>query len=669
MEERLALEAMVSKAEKTCAEQLADLASRLATLSPRSKLSDKENPLGPYTFCNGFVDVCSPLNAGIKARLVLFKLFDRYVINSLPDFYQQANQALQETGVLSQRTAKKTASRRPYAGAAEAEKYASTDLSDGGEPTEEMFDSLRNLLASARYTNPALHSGQGLVERGQAPAMPRQMLFELLQEVQASQQVMQMAAARLDVPQMLSQMIVARQPNAAMSMNQLDEDAINIVSMLFQFILDDRNLAEPMKALIARLQIPILKVAMLDKSFFGRGAHPARKLLNQISTAAMGWVPAASLERDFFYRKVEEIVNVLLNDFHDDVSIFETVRADFASFLEVEHRRSSLVEQRTLDAEEGRARAELARQDVQNVLNARLHGLELPDVVSRLIRDGWNNVLFLARLKDGMESESWQQALTTLDDLLWTVQAERSTENRSRLLKMLPTLLKNLRAGLNSIGFNPYEMNQQFAELEVIHLERLRVPDPVIDAHLEARLPPEQLPDSSHTDVVMPIRSSAETLDTMLSERQYNQDSLEQLDRELSAGFGDDNLYLDGSAIPVAATAAEAASQLADSPVLDSAVAETTNDALRQQVAQLALGAWVEMVQGDGKKFRARLAAIIKATGRYIFVNRTGMKVAEHTQETLLLAMQAGDLVILDEGQLFDRALESVIGNLRQMRS
>jgi hypothetical protein len=448
MEERLALEGMVSKAEQNCGEWIAELASRLATLSPREKLSDKENPLGPYALCNGFVDVCSPLQAGIKARLVLFKLFDRYVINTLPDFYRLANKTLQDAGIISQHVAKKTSTRRPYQ-SPESDRYSGANLSETEEVTEEIFENLRNLLAATRQVNPSMQGARfGLVSRGQAPAMPRQMLFDLLQEIQLSQHQLPAAyqnnnVVRLDVPQLVSRVLLERQPDAAMSINQLDEDAINIVSMLFQFILDDRNLADPMKALIARLQIPILKVAMLDKSFFGRGGHPARKLLNQISTAAMGWVPGANLERDFFYKKVEEVVTVLLNDFHDDVGIFEKVRADFASFLEIEHRRSSLVEQRTLDAEEGRARAELARQDVQNILDARMQGLELPAVVNTLIRDGWNNVMFLARLKEGVESEAWQHSLEVLDDLIWSVRAERTPENRSRLLKLLPGLLKN----------------------------------------------------------------------------------------------------------------------------------------------------------------------------------------------------------------------------------
>src|SRR5690606_5883111 len=71
-------------------------------------------------------------------------------------------------------------------------------------------------------------------------------------------------------------------------LNQMDEDVINLVSMLFEFILNDNQLPASMKALIARLQIPMLKVAILDKSFFGKEGHPARRLLNEIATAAIG---------------------------------------------------------------------------------------------------------------------------------------------------------------------------------------------------------------------------------------------------------------------------------------------------------------------------------------------------------------------------------------------
>ena len=85
-------------------------------------------------------------------------------------------------------------------------------------------------------------------------------------------------------------------------------------------------------------------------------------------------------------------------------------------------------------------------------------------------------------------------------------------------------------------------------------------------------------------------------------------------------------------------------------------------------VANITQGTWFEMQGENGEKYRCRLAAIIRPAGKYIFVNRSGMKVAEESRETLALALQQKRLSILDDGMLFDRALEAVIGNLREKR-
>ena len=124
---------------------------------------------------------------------------------------------------------------------------------------------------------------------------------------------------------------------------------------------------------------------MLDKSFFSKGGHPARKLLNEIANASLGWAPvnpSLPLERDPFYAKVDALIARIIDEFVDDVSVFQLALEDFIAFVEMDRRRASLVEQRTIDAEDGRAKSELARATVQELLNQKVAGKRLPPVSS-----------------------------------------------------------------------------------------------------------------------------------------------------------------------------------------------------------------------------------------------------------------------------------------------
>ena len=83
----------------------------------------------------------------------------------------------------------------------------------------------------------------------------------------------------------------------------------------------------------------------------------------------------------------------------------------------------------------------------------------------------------------------------------------------------------------------------------------------------------------------------------------------------------------------------------------------------------LHTGSWLEFSQNEQDKLRCKLAAIIKSTQRYIFVNRSGVKVLEKTRMSLGLEFKNNNVVLLDNALLFDRALESVIGNLRRLKN
>ncbi len=715
LEEMVAVDGMVAKAEKEFAEPLALLTARIDSVLPYP-LTIKGNPFGPAQLCNSFVQATQTLDLDIKAKLVLFKLFDRHVVKTLDQIYETGNTLLVEAGVLP---------RLKRGGASASKSPIAPGQTGHGNPREEsdaehVFSSLQQLLGQARPEPGFIMVDQrsGLVAPGLAPALPRDALMQLLGDIQQHQinwlgrqqaAVMRgVAPQQMDVLQALNRVLQQRLPNQAVSIGQVDDDAINLVSMLFQFILEDRNLAAPIKGLIARLQIPILKVAMQDRTFFGKGGHPARKLLNEFANASLGWAPTTEVERDPFYSKVEHLVGRIIDEFAGDVSVFQEALADFIAFVEMDRRRASLVEQRTIDAEDGRAKSELARSTVQKALNHKVAGRRLPAVVVKLLQDGWSNVMFLICLKEGTHSESWQRAMQTVDDLLESVSSVDSLADRARLLRTLPTLLKNLRSGLNKIGFNPFDLNQLFTELEQIHLLRLKKeetadlvplvePAPVPQAKVAsadtgllsavtaavaqpvlAAMPAAAVEAMAAIDTVPKLEASTaepaavgpKTLDEVLSTRHQSEPqavNLGELDRELAAHF-DEAVVEPVAAVPAPAPVAPELAA-ANTPVpVQPAIAPITEQRAQERVDRLQVGGWVEFQQGGGKVLRCRLAAIIRATGKYIFVNRAGVKVADNNREGLAKAYQRGELTVLDEGRLFDRALESVIGNLREMK-
>ena len=119
--------------------------------------------------------------------------------------------------------------------------------------------------------------------------------------------------------------------------NQLEAMTIELVAMLFDFIFETRDLPDSIKALVGRLQIPVLKAAMLDGAFFSKKSHPSRLLVNALADAGIGWSPTMGQD-DPLYRKIEQIVHRILDDFTDDIALFDELRKDLEAFLADEER-------------------------------------------------------------------------------------------------------------------------------------------------------------------------------------------------------------------------------------------------------------------------------------------------------------------------------------------
>jgi hypothetical protein len=620
LERTVAVDAMVTKVMSRDGVALSQLTTRLNELIPQA-VTDESNPLGPGALCDCFLQAGRSLGVEIKVKLIILKLFEKYALSNADQLYEEANQLLIAAGVLpdlkvlpSRRSTDRSAMPPRSAESQRAENAALVEATESLDRTvQEVFGALQELLVHVRGNLTPRNPGSGEARPISSPDLLR-LLSHLQQYVPSTTDKSDDFDLRMQLEQLINRVSVKSGKFRVVGV--MDEDVINLITMLFEFILDDRNLPSSLRALIGRLQIPMLKVAVIDKSFFSRGSHPARRLLNEIASAALGWGGRDDTQRDSLYSRIDQIVQRLLHDFVDDTQIFTELLVDFLAFTGDERRRSELLEQRTRDAEEGRALAEMARQRVQQALNERLLGKTLPEVVVRLLQEAWSKVLLLTCLKHGYESGEWTAGLNAMDDLIWSVEPHEEPEARQRLLNLVPGLLKSLRDGLSSAAFDPFATSDFFSQLEALHVQAFHHVTRASDDSVESTAfeAPEGMPMMAVVEEIVLIAPGEQVL-------------------------------------------SEPALQLpADDPGL-------------LQVDRLRLGSWIEIQEDEDHKLRCKLAAIVEPSGRYVFVNRTGMKVLEKTRMGLAVEFRRGSIRVLDDALLFDRALDSVLGNLRKLKT
>ncbi|MCL6415983.1 DUF1631 domain-containing protein [Aestuariirhabdus sp. Z084] len=668
LEQSVAVETMVSRVvNRDQGMALTHLTTRIDSLVGRS-INQNNNPMGPKLLCESFCVACKELDVEIKVKLIVFKLFEKYVLNQIEKLYVELNHTLVSDGVLPGLSmtpqARKAAVQRrsldqaPQVASDAAAPGGASAQTEAGEPqaaelhiAQQVFGTLRTLLARSGVTQREPVSGSSA---GPASTASQQELMGMLSQLQQSTEQLEPDSAPSqgeveDVRGALHGLMSNEQRNASLS--SVDDDAINLVSMLFEFILDDKNLPESVKALLGRMQIPILKVAVIDKAFFSKGSHPARKLLNEMASAAMGWNDQDSKTQDRLFQKMEQVVFRILREFEDNISIFNECLDDFLGFVVREQRRSELMEQRVRDAEEGRAKSEAARNAVQQALADKMVGLSLPSVVVSLLEDAWSRVMMLIYLKEGDQSPRWIHSLKTVDALIWSVSPINDAEDRKKLLKMVPGLLKQLRLGLTEIAFDSFAMNKLFAELEAIHLSSFKPKQQGNQQEVKSKVanivaPPLEAPKAAPASPV----NSPDNDSALTTVKQVKSSEAAPEIEPVQAV----HVRLKGVE-PVAPEPEAETVELAD------------DDPSYRLIDSLKVGAWVEFNESEENHFRCKLAAHIKVTGKYIFVNRTGVKVAEKTRNGLAVELRDGGMRLLDDALLFDRALESVIGNLRQM--
>ncbi len=210
---------------------------------------------------------------------------------------------------------------------------------------------------------------------------------------------------------------------ASARLDPMDEDAIDLVGMLFDVMLDERELEGRSRELIGKLVVPFVKVAMLDRKMFVQKTHPARRLLNSLAEACEGNGGDSPAER-VLMGKVEEIIERLVAEFNENLAIFLTLEEEFRDFLAQHRRRIEIAERRAAETQRGQEKLELARARALQELDKRVDD-GLPQAVQDFLRQPWLHHVTMSILRDGDEGTAMAESLALADGVLEEVAEAR----------------------------------------------------------------------------------------------------------------------------------------------------------------------------------------------------------------------------------------------------
>ena len=260
--------------------------------------------------------------------------------------------------------------------------------------------------------------------------------------------------------------------------NPADGITVDVIGLLFDYIFRDPSIADSTRALFGRLQVPIVKAALLDRTFFSDKRHPARRLLDDLADAAVG---AANDEpyRSAFEVVARKAIERICANFEIDVAVFREADLQLLEFVSQENQKSAAALSgdvaKALHAEADEA----DRAVVRVLLRDRLAGIDIPFEVRSFIETIWADYVYALRREHGADSIPANAALELLDNMLWSIAAKGRTAQKARLTKMIPLLIGGLRAGCRALQV-PAERSKSFFEaLYLLHIAAIKPTAPV----------------------------------------------------------------------------------------------------------------------------------------------------------------------------------------------
>jgi hypothetical protein len=640
-----------------CSDELPGLERRLGLLLEDPELRLGPNPLGPEIIGETLMDAIKTLPAGNKIKLLLVTRLNTHLPTHIKHVYEEINHLLVKRGVLPTiRIELKRAQAQPAPTSVSEDRDGEPETPQRGiKPQGDMFAMLQQLMAMGRIgAGPSLPPlpGSGGIEAANEGEIETTQVMQRLTRIQHGE-LSNLPGGNLDPGVLASGQVnvlrAIKNTGVAGSMGHMDAMTLDIVALMFDYILDDARLPDGMKALIGRLQIPVLKVAMLDKNFFSHKAHPARKLLDTLADAALGWNEQEGHDSPF-YNAVDGLVQRVLNEFEDNVDVFKDVLEKLQVFIAEEKRQADERTCHSAQILQSTEQAALARTLALEALQARLLDSDAPGFILLFLQGPWVVHLSSLYLRDGASGKGWAEGLSTIDDLLWSLTPKVTKEERQKLVTLLPNLLKQLDTGIQAAGQSQEERDRFFTNLVKYHSEAVKAG---WQGHTTAQ----------HAEELRPEFNFAPSSDPYVFDTPDFHD-IPSPARDLET---DPRILREISATPDPSADAEEI-VIGDVIGQDQLTLEGNGDEghTEKLVRQLKRGTWIEFMLDDKSTLRAKLAWVSPLRGTYLFTNRLGERAVSINAAGLAQKLRDGNAKIVDNVALIDRAVSCLFDRLQK---
>ncbi|TDR22454.1 DUF1631 domain-containing protein [Marinicella litoralis] len=612
LDQNLAITNMIDKANTYLHQNLFAFKKRFSLLAGGSELNNDQVPVSPSVIVKSFSNTFVHVNISNKVELIMLKLFERNLIPNLGKPYQEINEYLIEEGIYP--NLKFQVPKRANQSASPTHSQATQGGLDHGMENNEAYatnnqpqisdDNFR--IISAAFNN---RQASMINQVSNLPVYESAIINNALSALQHEElqnlNSRQISMSPIEIKDELLNRLKQTEGGTKKQVNKQDEDTIDLVGMLFQFLVEDRNLPHRLQALLAKLQIPYLHIALDDRKLFSNKENNARKLLDIIAQASVGWTEETDVKGNFI-NKVEEIIQNILETDYQEINFPELIE-DFQAFLKKHEKRANILEKRTSEKALGQERILKAKEKTAAILQAKMKNHSLPKSVSDLLLTPWANVLILAHLRHQDEPELVENYAKFVDKLIFvSIQNKKKQATNAQISHVIDHLSKGLRL----VAFDEHSIKEKSKELYQLLLTINGIETEDTEVEHEFILPQEAFKVSEDNSENKP------EIVHFIADKKFN------------------NL---------------------------NTTIEHHEDEYYQKAKNLVTGDWVEFIaENDEDIIRAKLSWVSPISQKLLFVNARGVKVTDKSLDELAHDLREKSAMILQQIPIFDRALDAI---------